>query len=98
MVQLSPTLHRIARRFGVEFCRYGPLTFSCARRAEILESLKIDLVLDVGAHIGGYGLELRSNGYSGRIVSFEPLSETYKELASVAKRDPAWDCHQVALG
>jgi FkbM family methyltransferase len=37
-------------------------------------------------------------GYAGRIVSFEPVGETFAELERRSAQDPAWECVNVALG
>jgi FkbM family methyltransferase len=58
--------------------------------AYLIARHRIDLVLDVGAHEGGFGEQLRRCGYRGRIVSFEPVSELHAKLALTAKPDPAW--------
>ena len=58
----------------------------------------VDLVLDVGAADGGYGTSLRKFGYTGRIVSFEPLSASFESLTAAIKDDPAWTAHHLALG
>jgi FkbM family methyltransferase len=58
----------------------------------------IDLVLDVGAADGGYGQQLRKFGYTGRIVSFEPLSAAYESLSTTIATDRNWTAHNVALG
>jgi FkbM family methyltransferase len=63
-----------------------------------MHSLKIDLVLDVGANVGQYALELRRWGYRGRIVSFEPLSSPFLALRERADRDDRWDAVRVGLG
>ena len=69
------------------------------RRATLMRKREIDLVLDVGANKGQFGLSLRNQiGYRGRIVSFEPLSEAFAELRRIAARDVAWSCHNLALG
>ncbi len=59
---------------------------------------EVDLVLDVGAADGGFGTLLRKFGYTGRIVSFEPLSATYASLCKTISDDPAWTAHHLALG
>jgi FkbM family methyltransferase len=59
----------------------------------------IDLVFDVGANIGQYAKLLRELGYSGRIVSFEPLSSAYSRLKAVSEKDPLWEiAPQAAIG
>ena len=63
-----------------------------------IESLGVELVLDVGANQGQYASDLRMLGFEGRIVSFEPIRECYDLLATVAARDPGWDVRHTALG
>lgn len=70
-----------------------------ARRKRLMESYGSDLVLDVGANAGQYGLQLRNDlGYLGRIVSFEPLSTAFRQLERKAEGDGAWGLFNVALG
>jgi FkbM family methyltransferase len=68
------------------------------RRQRMLERHGVDVVLDVGAADGGYGSQLRMYGYTGRIVSFEPLAGSYAALTARIAGDPAWTAHNVALG
>jgi FkbM family methyltransferase len=63
-----------------------------------LQSRRVDVVFDVGANSGQFVNGLRSAGYKGRIVSFEPLSEPFALLKSKSTKDPLWDCRQCALG
>jgi FkbM family methyltransferase len=86
----------LLRRLGVEPIRYAPRNFLELRRPLLLEEERIDVVLDVGAGDGGWAQDLRERGYGGRIVSFEPLPESFAVLAS--RRDASWEAHQVALG
>ncbi len=67
------------------------------RRGRLLEREGIDVVLDVGANVGQYGMRLRTNGYRGRIVSFEPYAQAYAQLERTAARDPLWEAHRIAL-
>jgi FkbM family methyltransferase len=55
-------------------------------------------VVDIGANTGEYGEELRETGYSGRLVSFEPLSTPFQVLAKRAAKDQSWECMRTALG
>lgn len=68
------------------------------RRRLLLQRHAIDLVLDVGANEGQYAAALRRrSGYTGRIVSFEPVPDAYDVLARRAGRDAAWHCQRIAL-
>jgi len=56
----------------------------------LFHHFNIDLLLDVGANSGQYSLLARRNGYSGSIISFEPLSSAHKKLIVNAKNDNYW--------
>ena len=85
-------------KFGYDFRHFTPKLHPLARRKRILEAHQIDCVLDVGANDGSYGLELRDLNYSGRIVSFEPLTDAFTVLSARAERDPKWIAEHYALG
>lgn len=64
-----------------------------------LRKFKIDLVLDVGANKGQFASDIRSCGYTGKIVSFEPLSQAHRELSQSSAGDPMWEAYtRCALG
>ncbi|MGH2499992.1 MAG: FkbM family methyltransferase, partial [Candidatus Limnocylindria bacterium] len=86
-------LRRAALKLGLDVQRAQP--FGPGR---LLSRRGVDVVLDVGAHRGQYGEQLRSAGYRGRICSFEPLPASYELLARRVSSDRAWEAHNLALG
>ena len=89
---------KFVRKLGYDIVRFRPKTHPLARRIRILEAYRVDHIIDIGANVGQYGLELREIGYRGRISSFEPLSSAYTLLHSRASRDNLWDTYNFALG
>ena len=86
--------------------RQGPSAFErsltkfVARRhiSWVLRELRVNVVLDVGANLGQYAEMLRRSGYSGRIVSFEPVAALSATLREKAASDHRWQVHGHALG
>jgi len=64
----------------------------------LISEYRISIILDVGANTGQYAAHLREIGYSGRIVSFEPLRDEYAALDIRASSDEKWHTHNYALG
>jgi FkbM family methyltransferase len=93
------TIKKLARSLGIDLKRYNIQTSEAAKMQRLLAYHNIDLVFDVGANIGQYAKLLRELGYSGRIVSFEPLSSAYSQLKAVSEKDPLWEiAPQTAIG
>lgn len=57
-----------------------------------------DLVVDVGANRGQFGLAVRDAGYAGRLLSFEPQARIAAELADRVRGDASWQVRATALG
>jgi FkbM family methyltransferase len=92
-------IKKLSRSLGIDLKRYNVQTSEAARMQQLLDYHKIDLVLDVGANVGQYAKSLRDLGYSGRIVSFEPLSSAYSQLKTASKKDLLWEiAPQTAIG
>jgi FkbM family methyltransferase len=96
---IKKTIKKLSRSLGVDLKRYNVQTSEAAKMQRLLAYNNIDLVFDVGANIGQYAKLLRELGYSGRIVSFEPLSSAYSRLKAVSEKDPLWEiAPQAAIG
>lgn len=87
------------RRFGLEIVRIDAASSDTMQLSAAFRHFKINTVFDVGANRGQFGAAIRSGGYQGKIISFEPLSTARKGLLDRAKEDPRWVVHpQAALG
>jgi FkbM family methyltransferase len=69
-----------------------------ARTVRLLEYHRVNCVVDVGANDGGFATAIRGLGYSGRIISFEPLIEPFESLRRQASEDGNWEALQFAVG
>ena len=77
-------------RMGWEVHRYRPSSDPRAQLYSLLTNDRLNVVLDIGANVGQYGTELRELGYSGRIVSVEPLASAHAKLSERALHDDKW--------
>lgn len=93
------TLRNGLRSLGVDLVRFTPAAHPLARRKRIFESLRIDTVIDVGANVGQFALQVRQDlGFKGRILSFEPLSSAFRVLSARSRGDADWKVFPFALG
>lgn len=81
---------KLARSLGFDIAPYPGAAAHWPRLTELLAAHDISLVLDVGANTGQYATALRNNGYTGRIVSYEPVSHAHAALTDAAKDDSNW--------
>ena len=88
---------QLVRRLGLDFTRFPEGTPGW-RAAQLFAHHGVQTVLDVGANSGGYASGLRTGGYTGRIISFEPVGEPFNRLEASAQADPGWSAHRRALG
>ncbi len=93
------TFHKkIAAYFGYEFTRINNSIYEnqTLHTIELIKRHGINLILDVGANMGQFGLDLRKAGFDGEIISFEPINECCVHLRSIA--DDKWRVENYALG
>jgi FkbM family methyltransferase len=81
---LKKILRATSRFFGYEITRYQKPPISP------LLSLKIDLLIDIGANTGQSAIQARYDGYVGKILSFEPLLEAHNALCNKSVNDEMW--------
>ena len=96
---IKDSAKQFARQLGFDVRKHDSLELEHTRVALLLAAHRIDLVLDIGANIGQWAKALRGQGYSGDIISFEPLARAHQELTRKATRDPRWKvAPRIALG
>lgn len=98
-MNFRPLLHKLAGKCGLEIHRRTLASSESLRLQRFLSSHNIDCVIDVGANIGQYAAAIREGGYSGHILSFEPLSYAHHRLTQTSQKDPNWQiAPRMALG
>ena len=83
---LKSIVKRAFRWIGLDIRRYVPPLPYHARLTKLLSANHVNLVFDVGANVGQFAQSLRAVGYTGRIVSFEPLNDAWKELQEASRQ------------
>jgi FkbM family methyltransferase len=81
-------------RWGIDVRR----TSQAQSVVDFIKDRQIDVVIDVGANVGQFAETLRSRGYKGKLVSFEPIKSVFQALHAKARADGHWETHNVALG
>jgi FkbM family methyltransferase len=56
-----------------------------------------ECIIDIGANRGQFAEKLRAIGYKGRILSFEPVPEFFRELEGRAANDQFWEVYNCGL-
>ncbi len=99
-MSFKTTIRSALHMLGLDIHRYvPPVSRSLSPLVSSLHKFEIDLVLDVGANQGQFASEIRRGGYTGNIVSFEPLSDAHSRLLQASDGDAKWDVYQrCALG
>lgn len=98
-VMWKEAIQYVADKLGYEVTGYRSYKHPYQLRNRILAQNNISLTLDAGAAVGDYILQLRRSGYTGRVISFEPMAAPYATLRQRAGRDPygKWEAIQCGL-
>lgn len=96
---IKQALRKIINSAGHATYRIHSISNPTYQLFQSLKHFNVDLVLDVGANKGQFSSQLRSIGFDGKIVSFEPLSEAHKLLSETSSSDNKWIAHpRCAIG
>lgn len=90
---MKKVIKRLIHRLGYVLERLNIISRPEFQLFQSLKRFEIDLVLDIGANEGQFASEIRSVGYKGQIVSFEPLSDAHQKITQAAIRDKNWAIH-----
>jgi len=101
-------INRFLKYFNIQINRILPvdpemefrnhLNEDLQARQQLLTFYGINVLLDVGANTGQYSSLMRRIGYTGRIISFEPLTVAFTALKIRSDHDIDWNCENFALG
>jgi len=91
-------LHSLARGWGYELVRRKKSASLRSHLSQVITRHAIDVVIDVGANDGQFVQLIRSEGFRGKVFSFEPVASTYQKLCRIAHADPDWQIINQALG
>jgi FkbM family methyltransferase len=72
--------------------------FAGKKSTRIISERQITTLIDCGSNAGQYVDELKKTGWTGKVYSFEPLSDAYGKLRAKAESSEGWRSFQFALG
>ncbi len=92
----SKSLERLRRHLGkltglhLRLKRFTPSASEPLRTAMLLQHQGVKQVIDIGANTGQFAESLYDFGYTGKVVSFEPVSSAHRILQKRSKPYPNW--------
>jgi len=91
---LKKLIRKTLNKFGIDVHRFQSTASFEAQIVAAMRKVKIDILFDIGANTGQFSLEMREKGYSGMIVSFEPLTSAREKLIQQASKEKNWIVHE----
>ena len=88
----------VNHQLGLDLVRFSGQHNLRSHLSLLILDYKINLIIDVGANEGQFGEFLRELGFTGQIISFEPVEAAFNKLHSVSAGDPNWQIFNFALG
>ncbi len=90
---LVARIRHVVNRAGFDITR-EPFDY---RLVKLMRARGVTNVLDIGANTGQFAHVLRRAGFTGRIVSVEPLADAFAELDRAAAADERWTAVRAAV-
>ena len=94
---IKQAIKKLANQFGYDLLHL-PSDPLLRRRMEFFRNNNINLIFDIGANTGQYAKSIRKLGYSGKIISFEPLPDAFEKLKNDSFDDREWEVANHAVG
>jgi FkbM family methyltransferase len=93
---IKKTIRKTLKIFNLRLSYYDK---SKRRYSKIIQTYNINVVFDIGANIGQFGLELLQDNFNGKIISFEPTIDAHFKLEKLSRKYSNWIVHErVAIG
>ncbi|GJM36039.1 MAG: hypothetical protein DHS20C18_50400 [Saprospiraceae bacterium] len=92
----SKMVERLRRQVGkttglhLRLKRFTPSASEEMRTAMLLQHKGVDFVIDIGANTGQFAESLYDFGYTGKVVSFEPVGSVHEHLQQRSQSYPNW--------
>lgn len=86
------------KKRGYQLRPFPEYSHEAIMRAKAMQHYDIDVLFDIGANSGQYGSLVRTLGFKGKIVSFEPLDNAFNNLEKKSNNDLNWIVNNFALG
>ena len=85
--------------FYLRFKRFTPSASEDLRNAMLFKEMNITHVIDIGANTGQFAESLYDFGYTGKVISFEPVGNAYQQLLKRSQAYPNWQvAERCAIG
>jgi len=98
-MEINKKIKKFFLSIGLDVKKYRPDTKHEVLFFRMLNEFDINVIFDIGANEGQFGKSMREIGYTGRIVSFEPLTAAHQKLITNSKKDKLWQAApQMAIG
>tara|TARA_A100000164_G_C21927163_1_gene783698 strand:+ start:1840 stop:2562 length:723 start_codon:yes stop_codon:yes gene_type:complete len=93
---MKKIIRRIFNRFNLDIRKFNPQSDSMSQIFKAISAVNTNLIFDIGANAGQFTSELKTRGYRGKVVSFEPLTSARDKLIKEASKHSNWIVHKRA--